>query len=73
MAVQLKFSGSELSETNKNHLTVFANSRNELYIKIDLPDNEFSFICLDKKTAVRFSREIRKEISYISNSEVDNG
>lgn len=64
--VKLIFSGTEQSSTESTQLQVYANSKNELYIEIN--DNYIlpcCCICLDKETAIKFSKEIRKQISYL--------
>ena len=69
--VQLIFYGSKESETNENELKVFCNSCNEIYISIELPDFPASFICLDKSTAIKFSKELRKQIALIEDERLD--
>ena len=66
------FCSSEKSDVNFE-MECFKNSRNEIYIQIKNPENEheFMFICLDRKTAIKFSKLLRREISYIE-SEVDD-
>ena len=64
--VKLTFQGTENSIDN-TCLEVFANSRGELYISIT--DSKYplegGFITLDKETAIKLSKEIRKQISLI--------
>jgi len=71
--VKLIFSGTEESETQEHQLQCFANSNNNIYININT-GHEFynSFICLDKSTAIKLHRELKKQISYLE-SEVKNG
>ena len=69
--MKLIFQGTSKSQTEEHELQVFHNKINEIYISIQLPDNETSFICLDKPTSVKFHRELKKQISYIR-EEVDN-
>lgn len=64
--VKLIFSGTKQSSTELTNLQVYANSNNELYIEIN--DNDVlpsCCICLDKETAIKLSKEIRKQISYL--------
>ena len=69
--VKLIFQGTEESKTNKNELEVFANTREE--ISLFLSSNDYlGYICLDKQTAVRLVRELKKQIGYLE-SEVNNG
>lgn len=67
MAVELKFTSSEQSQFNSN-LQVYVNIKNELFIKI----SEFEFdeetihaVCLDKPTAIKLAKELRKQISMM--------
>jgi hypothetical protein len=73
--VKLLFYGSERSKTSEHELTTYATISNELLIEIDCDkENEYykGFIILDRETAIKFSKEIRKQISYLE-SEVENG
>lgn len=66
--VQLKFFGTDESETQEHELFIYANQRNEIYISIDSDTNSeyhLGYICLDKETAIKFSRELRKQISFL--------
>lgn len=63
--VQLIFYGSEKSETENHELRCFCNNRNEIYIEIEMHYNIKHFICLDKQTAIKFSKELRKQIALI--------
>ena len=71
--VKLIFSGSEISETEQHNLVCYQNASNEIYLHIDMPGYETSFICLDKPTAIKLHRELKKQISFITESEVFNG
>lgn len=65
--VKLTFYGSEKSNTTEHSLNCYSNASDEIFISIDM-DNDYpfaSFICLDKETAIKLSRELRKQISYI--------
>ena len=65
--VKLIFKGSELSDTNGIELELFANKHNEIFISIadHSMQNHYRFICLDKSTSIKLSRELRKQISMI--------
>ena len=65
--VKLIFQGTERSGTDENELEVFVNIHNE--IVLDMKEN---LIALDKSTAVRLVRELKKQIGYLE-SEVYNG
>lgn len=72
MAIELVFTGSYKSETSEHTSRIYFNSENEIYMEILNPYNEISFICFDKETAIKFSKELRKQISFIE-GEVVNG
>lgn len=65
--IKLIFQGTERSKTNENELEVFVNIHNEIVL-----DMKESLIALDKSTAVRLVRELKKQIGYLE-SEVYNG
>jgi hypothetical protein len=70
--VKLIFQGTERSKTDENELEVFVNIHNEIVLDIQR-ENEYPFyLCLDKPTAVRLVRELKKQIGYLE-SEVNNG
>ena len=69
MAVELVFSGSEKSGTENHKLKTFSNTENEIYLEVDIIGYSNSFICLDRETAIKFSKELRKQISYLDESE----
>jgi hypothetical protein len=70
--VKIVFSGTEESETEQHELVLFANSKNNIYIGIDMFSCPGSWICFDKATAVSLVRELKKQIGFLE-SEVDNG
>lgn len=64
--VNLLFQGSKSSDTQEHTLKVFANTNYEIYIEIEtLGYGEQSFIVLDRETAIKLSKELRKQISKI--------
>jgi hypothetical protein len=63
--VQIIFYGSEKSETTDHQLRCFCNTHQEIYIGIDMHLNAEHFICLDKATAIKLSKELRKQIALI--------
>jgi hypothetical protein len=65
--VKLIFQGTEKSKTDENELEVFVNIHNEIVL-----DMKECFIALDKSTAVRLVRELKKQIGFLE-SEVYNG
>jgi hypothetical protein len=71
--VKLIFNGSENSGTYDHEIQLFHNTNNQIYISIEIPNNYPSYICLDKSTSIKLHRELKKQISFISESEVNNG
>jgi len=65
--ILLKFYGTEKSKTDEHSLVAFSNTNNEIYLSIEIPNNYPSFICLDKSTAVRLVRELKKQIGNLEN------
>jgi hypothetical protein len=63
--VELIFYGSEKSEMPKTQLRCFCNTRNELFIGIREEASPEIWIALEKKTAIKFSKELRKQIALI--------
>jgi hypothetical protein len=67
MRVRTIFCSSELSG-HLSELEVYANDKNEIYISIsESPEDPFrsQFIALDRDTAIKFSKVLRKEISAL--------
>jgi hypothetical protein len=69
--IKLEFYGTDKSKTNEHSLVAYSNFANEIYLAIDMGDVVPSFICLDKPTAVRLVRELKKQIGNLE-SEVTN-
>lgn len=69
MSVQLKFYGTEATNTNEHYLDVFVNSQLEITVRIKDESVEHDFnqqlVSLDKQTAIRLSRELRKQIALL--------
>lgn len=69
MAVQLKFYGTEETNTSDNSLDVFVNSQLEITVRIkdESVDHDYNqqLVSLDKQTAIRLSRELRKQIALL--------
>jgi len=68
----LVFYGTEDSGTQETKLMCYKNSYNNIFIKIEMDEYEPSFICLDKNTAIKLHRELKKHISFLE-EEVNNG
>lgn len=70
--IKLVFLGTEKSSTENTELQCYHNTRNEIYLCIQSENDYPSFICLDKHTAIKFHKELKKQISYFE-EEVSNG
>lgn len=64
--ITLEFHSTELSKSNSK-LRVYYNTRNELYIEIEIEDGDMpnSYVCLGKQEAIKLSKEIRKQVSFL--------
>jgi len=69
MAVKLKFYGTEETKTENQSLEVFVNQSKEITLIINDEDVDLvlnkQIISLDKQTAIRLSRELRKQIALL--------
>lgn len=63
--VELIFYGSEKSKMPETQLRCFCNSRNEIFIGITEEAAPEIWVALDKPTAIKFSKELRKQIALI--------
>ena len=70
--VKLIFQGTERSKTESSELEAFANIHNEICITIEDQNYPGSIIFLDKSTAIRLVRELKKQIGFLIESEVNN-
>ena len=67
MAYELIFKSTERSEVDST-LTLHVNTFNEIFIKIDDNNAPFSdclHICLEKESAIKLAKELRKQISFL--------
>lgn len=69
--VKLIFQGTEKSKTEKTELEVYVNIHNEITLETKRENEYPCFMSLDKMTAVRLVRELKKQIGYLE-SEVSN-
>jgi len=61
------FCSSEISG-HTTEFEIFANESNEITLKIlDRFDDRITYVILDLETAIRFSKEIKREIAIIKN------
>ena len=65
--VSLVFHSNDVDEPQVQ-LTAFCNINNEIYLEIRDKSkyNEISYITLDRLTAIRFVKHLKKEISFIN-------
>jgi hypothetical protein len=64
--VKLLFCGSEKSETDSISVECFYNGHKEITIRIDEGENsKIALVSLDKETAIKFCKELRKSIALI--------
>jgi hypothetical protein len=70
--VKVIFYGTEDCQSDKTELTVYVNDKNRIFIGLEDPNWDFPYICLDKATAIKFHRELKKQISFIQEGD-ENG
>lgn len=67
--IKLAFLGTKESETEETELTVFINDLNQITVRIEDTNcsHQFNYqgISLDKSTAIKLHRELKKQISFI--------
>lgn len=61
-------------ETYHSELVAYANDKNQIYMQIYMPGDAYDFqhIVLDKFTAIRLVKDLKRQIGYINESEVNN-
>lgn len=69
----LVFNGTKASATEETELRVYANTNDEIYLCIKENDSISNHICLDRATAIKLHRTLKREISYLQSEEVQNG
>lgn len=69
----LKFYGSELSETETTEIQCYSNHGSEIFIEIRYNGdrNNYSYLCLDIPTAIAFRKHLAQQIAKAK--EVKNG
>jgi hypothetical protein len=66
MAVELIFVTSNCNTQNLYEVKVFADSNNEISITIeDIWHETTNHICFDRSTAIKLSKELRKQIALL--------
>jgi hypothetical protein len=67
--VKLVFCGDEQTENTNREMQMYINQFSKLYISItDVDDDTYQnvqYTCLDKQTAIKFSKELRKQIALM--------
>jgi hypothetical protein len=63
--VKLLFYGTEESKTDETSIECFVNSNGDLSIFIEDSSDPATCVVLDKSTAIRFAKEIRKQIALM--------
>lgn len=67
---RLFFYGTDKGNTESHSLEIYV-LQNEIFIEIDDNiGNQNACITLDKSTAIKFSKEIRRQIALLENEEV---
>ena len=59
------FSGTQESNTRSHVMECFATNDNDIRIDIDMDGVIFAFINLDKQTAIRLAKELRRQIALL--------
>ena len=67
--VKMLFIGTDVSSTDNTYLVVNTTLHNEIMISIENDDTSPNFICLNKITAVRLVRELKKQIGNLKTDE----
>jgi hypothetical protein len=69
MAVEIKFKGVTPTKNSKIEVLVLLN--NQIFINIEDANERNAYVYLDKETAIKLSKELRKQISLITESEAN--
>lgn len=67
--MRVKTSYCSVNEDYYTELEAYANNQNQIYISISVPGGEMhehQHIVLDKKTAIRLAKDLRREISFLT-------
>lgn len=69
MAYELIFQSTERSDLPTTYLVVRSTQHNEITIQIgdhaSVDEWDFQYICLDKESAIKLAKELRKHISFL--------
>ena len=67
--MRVKTSYCSVNEDYYTELEAYANNQNQIYISISVPGgatHEHQHIVLDKKTAIKLAKDLRREISFLT-------
>jgi len=64
--------GQKNSITQDHEIKLFANTENEIEIEIRDYFNVDVNICLDKQTAIKLHRQLKRNISYLKDGKEDS-
>lgn len=65
MAAKIKYV-SQHAENAPQELQVYINGHNQLVVLVsNTLHNNYEFVALDKDTAIKFAKEVRKQISFL--------
>lgn len=71
--VVLVFSGTRDSGTDGTELSLYANDNGQIFVQMESEETgNVTHVCLDKPTAVRLHKELRRQISFLE-GEVNHG
>ncbi len=73
--VKLLFISTGKGGSERETIEVYANENDEITIKIADIDLEFNprFVTLDRQTAIKFCKELKRSIALLNEKEVQNG
>lgn len=67
----LKFYGSEETQTEEHTLECFVSTKNDIFLKIEASGYSATHLCLDIPTAIAFRKHLAQQIAIAK--EVNNG
>ena len=67
--IKMLFYGTETHNTEHTYVECFANDHNEIFIQVEMDSCPASYLSLDKETAIKFQRELKKQISFLNSQE----
>lgn len=67
--MRVKTTYCSVNEEYYTELEAYANNKNQIYISISVPGGDIreeQHIVLDKKTAIKLAKDLRREISFLT-------